>query len=118
MTETVDVRVMSYNVHMQKDDQAALAAAVRDAEPDVMLVQEAPRRWRWRARCAELARSLGMVVAVGGAYSLGNLVLTNLRVRAHETRCMQLPLTPGLHMRGAAFAVCSVGRTRFAVAGT
>ncbi|HEU4425452.1 MAG TPA: endonuclease/exonuclease/phosphatase family protein [Pilimelia sp.] len=109
---------MSYNVHMQRDDTAALAAVVRAAEPDVLIVQEAPRRFRWRAKCARLAHSLDLVVVEGGLPSLGNLLLTNLRVRAHDTWSIRLPLTPGRHMRGAAFAVCSIGRTRFAVAGS
>jgi endonuclease/exonuclease/phosphatase family metal-dependent hydrolase len=114
----IDLRVMSYNVHMQRDDPAALAAVVRGAEPDVLIVQEAPRRFRWRAKCAQLAHSLGLVVLEGGLPSLGNLLLSSLRVQAHETWSMRLPLTPGRHMRGAAFAVCSIGRTRFAVAGS
>jgi endonuclease/exonuclease/phosphatase family metal-dependent hydrolase len=109
---------MSYNVHMQKDDMAALAAVVRTAAPDVVIVQEAPRRFRWRGKCAALARSLGMVVAAGGLPSLGNLLLTSLRVQVRETRCIRFPLTPGRHMRGAAFAECSVEGARFTVAGS
>jgi endonuclease/exonuclease/phosphatase family metal-dependent hydrolase len=113
---------MSYNVHMQKDDVAALSEAVRAAEPDVVIVQEAPRRFRWRTKCAALARSFGLVVAAGGLPALGNLVLTDLRVRVHETRCLRFPLTPGRHLRGAAFAECSVGAAgapaRFIVAGS
>jgi endonuclease/exonuclease/phosphatase family metal-dependent hydrolase len=116
--EAIDLRVMSYNVHRQRDDADALAAVVRGAEPDVVIVQEAPRGFRWRTRCADLARSFGLVVAGGGLPALGNLLLTSLRVRAHETWSTRLPLTPGRHMRGAAFAVCSIGRTRFAVAGS
>jgi endonuclease/exonuclease/phosphatase family metal-dependent hydrolase len=114
----VAVRVMSYNVHMQKDDTAALAEVVASAAPDVLIVQEAPRRFRWRTRCAALARSFGMVVAEGGLPALGNLLLTTLRVEVHETRCLRYPLTPGRHMRGAAFAECSIGAARFAVAGS
>lgn len=114
----IDLRVLSYNVHAQRDDAAALVEVVRAAEPDVVIVQEAPRRWRWRTKCAALAHSFGMVVAAGGLPSLGNLLLTTLRVRVHETRCLRYPLTPGRHLRGAAFAECSVGSARFAVAGS
>jgi len=113
-----DLRVMSYNVHMQRDDLAALAAVVRGAAPDVVIVQEAPRHFRWRAKCAELARAFGLVVVEAGPPALGNLLLASLRVRAHETWSIRLPFTPGRHMRGAAFAVCSIGPSRFAVAGT
>jgi endonuclease/exonuclease/phosphatase family metal-dependent hydrolase len=116
------LRVLSYNIHSQRDDKAALAAVVRAAEPDVVIVQEAPRRFRWRHRCAALAASFGMVVAAGGLPSLGNLLLTSLRVKVHATWCRRYPLTPGRHVRGAVFAECSVGPTagaaRFVVAGS
>jgi endonuclease/exonuclease/phosphatase family metal-dependent hydrolase len=114
----VDLRVLTYNVHSQKDDQDALAAVVKDVAPDVLIVQEGPRRFRWRGKTAALARSFDMVVAAGGLPSLGNLVLTSLRVRVHDAWSMRLPHTPGRHMRGAAFAECSVGPARFVVAGS
>jgi endonuclease/exonuclease/phosphatase family metal-dependent hydrolase len=110
--------VLSYNVHMQQDDMAALAEVVRTAAPDVVIVQEAPRRFRWRGKCAALARSLDMVVAGGGLPAIGNLLLTTLRVRVHEARCLRLPFTPGRHLRGAVIADCSVGDARFVVAGS
>ncbi|GAB2940480.1 endonuclease/exonuclease/phosphatase family protein [Micromonospora polyrhachis] len=116
--EAVRLRVLSYNVHGQRDDTAALAAAVRSVEPDVVIVQEAPRRFRWRQRCAALADRLALVVAGGGLPSLGNLLLTNLRVQVLRTWCRQFPLTPGRHMRGAAFAECAIGSARFVVAGS
>jgi endonuclease/exonuclease/phosphatase family metal-dependent hydrolase len=113
-----DVRVVSYNIHSLRDDVAELAAVVRGLDPDVLIVQEAPRRFRWRTKCARLAHDFGLVYAVGGLPSLGNLILTNLRVRVHDTWSMQFPLTPGRHMRGAAFARCSVERVPFTVVGS
>jgi endonuclease/exonuclease/phosphatase family metal-dependent hydrolase len=112
------LRVMSYNVHGLRDDLAALAKTIRTAAPDVVILQEAPRRFRWRTRSAILADALGLVVGGGGLPALGNLVLTNLRVRVHEEWCLQFPLTPGRHMRGAAFVRCSVPGTPFVVAGS
>ncbi|SCL18112.1 Metal-dependent hydrolase, endonuclease/exonuclease/phosphatase family [Micromonospora pallida] len=115
----VPLRVVSYNIHTQRDDTAALAEVVRAAQPDVVIVQEGPRRFRWRRKCAALAESFGLVVAAGGLPALGNLLLTSMRVRVHATSCQRFPLTPGRHLRGAAFAECSVrGSTRFVVAGT
>jgi len=114
----VPLRVLSYNVHGLRDDRAALTGLVRDLDPDVVIMQEAPRRFRWRHRCAALADDLDMVVAVGGLPSLGNLLLVSLRVRVHETWCLRYPLTPGRHLRGAAFARCSVRGGRFTVAGS
>jgi endonuclease/exonuclease/phosphatase family metal-dependent hydrolase len=119
----VSLRVLCYNVHNQKDDTDALASVVRGLAPDVVVVQEGPRRFRWRHKTAALADRLGMVVAAGGLPSLGNLVLTTLRVKVDETWCLRYPLTPGRHLRGAAFARCAVttpaGETaRFVVTGS
>ncbi|MEU4567180.1 endonuclease/exonuclease/phosphatase family protein [Micromonospora sp. NPDC023956] len=114
----VPLRVVSYNIHTQRDDTAALAEVVRAVRPDVVIVQEGPRRFRWRSKCAALADSFGLVVGAGGLPALGNLLLTSLRVRVHATRCQRFPLTPGRHLRGAAFAECTVGGARFVVAGT
>jgi endonuclease/exonuclease/phosphatase family metal-dependent hydrolase len=114
----VPLRVLSYNVHGLRDDRAALTSLVRDLEPDVLIVQEAPRRFRWRHKCAALADDVGMVVAAGGMPALGNLLLVTLRVRVHETRCLRYPLTPGRHLRGAAFARCSVRGATFWISGS
>lgn len=73
------VRVVSYNIHGQRDDPAALVEVVRELEPDVLVLQEAPRRFRWRQRCAELARRFRLVYAVGGLPALGNLILVDVR---------------------------------------
>ncbi|MFJ8578625.1 endonuclease/exonuclease/phosphatase family protein [Micromonospora sp. NPDC093277] len=109
---------MSYNIHSQRDDPAALAGVVRAAAPDVVIVQEGPRRLRWRQKCASLADSFGLVVAAGGLPALGNLLLVSLRVRVLATRCRRYPLTPGRHLRGAAYAECLVAGARFLLAGS
>jgi endonuclease/exonuclease/phosphatase family metal-dependent hydrolase len=112
------LRLLSYNVHGQRDDVGALAAVVRAADPDVVVVQEGPRRFRWRTRSAMLAGRLGLFVAGGGEPALGNLVLVGMRVRVHGHQCVQFPLRAGRHLRGAVVVECSVGRTRFVVAGS
>ena len=113
-----ELRVVSYNVHGRKDDRVALGAAVRALEPDVVVVQEAPRRFGWRRWCAALADSFGLVVAAGGLPALGNLILVSLRVKVHAVWCVRYPLTPGRHLRGAAFARCSVKGEEFTVSGS
>lgn len=114
----VPLRVLSYNVHGLRDDRSALRDLVRDVAPDVVVVQEAPRRFRWRQRCAALADDFGLVVAAGGLPSLGNLLMVSMRVRVHRTWCLRYPLTPGRHMRGAAFAHGSVRGAAFTVSGS
>jgi endonuclease/exonuclease/phosphatase family metal-dependent hydrolase len=112
------IRVMSYNIHSSKDDLRALASVVRAEAPDLVLAQEAPRRFRWRARNAGLARQWGMLHAGGGLWALGNSLFTTLRIGVRETWNVQFPLTPGRHMRGAVFARCTIGRSRFIAVGT
>ena len=112
------IRVVSYNVHGLRDDRSALASVVGSLEPDVVIVQEAPRRFRWRTRNAHLAHDLGLVYVAGGAGSLGNVILTSLRVTVVETWELRYPLTPGRHMRGAVFARCTVGGAPFVVVGS
>jgi endonuclease/exonuclease/phosphatase family metal-dependent hydrolase len=114
----VALRLLTYNVHGLRDDQRALVEVVRAAEPDVVVLQEAPGRFRWRTRCAILARKLGMVYAAGGGPSVGNLILTTHRVAVHDVWHLRYPLTPGRHLRGAAFARVSVGTSAFVVAGS
>mgnify|MGYP001369027312 CR=1 FL=1 len=112
------LRIVSYNIHGQRDDQAALDEVVRDLAPDVLVLQEAPRRFRWRQHCAALARRFRLVYAVGGLPALGNLILVDLRVSVERTWCLRFPLTPGRLMRGAAVAHCAVAGRRFVVAGS
>ncbi|WFE21147.1 endonuclease/exonuclease/phosphatase family protein [Solwaraspora sp. WMMD937] len=114
----VRLRVLTYNIHGQRDDRAALAEVVRQIAPDVAILQEAPRRWRWRTRSAALANAFDMVVGSGGPPPLGNLVLTTLRVRVEGSWSVRFPLTPGRHLRGAVFARCAVGPARFVVVGS
>jgi endonuclease/exonuclease/phosphatase family metal-dependent hydrolase len=112
------LRVLSYNVHGLKDDRAALVSVIREVAPDVLVVQEAPRRFRWREKCAALAGDTGLVVGAGGLPALGNLLLVSLRVRVHESWCLRYPLTPGRHLRGAAFLRGSVRGGTFTVSGS
>ncbi|NMO53104.1 endonuclease [Actinoplanes sp. TBRC 11911] len=109
---------MSYNVHGLKDDRAALISLIRECAPDVLIVQEAPRRWRWRHKCAALADDTGLLFAAGGMPALGNLLLVDMRVRVHDTWCVRYPLTPGRHMRGAVFARASVHGASFTLSGS
>jgi endonuclease/exonuclease/phosphatase family metal-dependent hydrolase len=114
----VPLRVVSYNVHGLRDDRAALAGLIRDLAPDVLVVQEAPRRFRWRQKCAAFATETGLVVAAGGLPSLGNVLLVSLRVRIRRSWCLRYPLTPGRHMRGAVFAEGAVRGATFTVSGS
>ncbi|RDG38131.1 endonuclease/exonuclease/phosphatase family protein [Streptomyces corynorhini] len=107
------IRVLSYNIRSMRDDRAALARVISACAPDVVLVQEAPRFFRWRKRAAWLAAHTGLVVLGGGAPATGPLLLCSLRVTVERTEDILLPRTPGLHRRGFATAVVRIGGARF-----
>ncbi|MGX2997731.1 endonuclease/exonuclease/phosphatase family protein [Streptomyces sp. JNUCC 64] len=109
------VRVLSYNVRSMRDDTAALARVIRACAPDVVLVQEAPRFFRWRKKLARLAASSGLYVLSGGATAAGPALLCSLRATVERTEDVLLPLTPGQHRRGFSTAVLRVGGARFGV---
>lgn len=109
------VRVLSYNIRSMRDDTAALARVIRACDPDLALLQEAPRFFRWRKAVARLARASGLVAVTGGATATGPLVLSSLRVQVERAEDVLLPRTPGLHRRGFATAVVRVGGARLSV---
>ncbi|SDN70351.1 endonuclease/exonuclease/phosphatase family protein [Actinacidiphila guanduensis] len=109
------VRVLSYNVRSLRDDEAALARVIRACAPDLVLVQEAPRFFRWRKAAARLAHASGLFYVTGGAPATGPMVLASLRVEVERAEDVLLPHTPGLHRRGFATAVVRVGGARFSV---
>jgi endonuclease/exonuclease/phosphatase family metal-dependent hydrolase len=112
------LRVLSYNVRSMRDDPAALARVIRSAEPDVVCVQEAPRFLRWRSKCAQLARTSGLVVVGGGRPAAANLIMSTLAVDVLRTADVLFSKDRNLHQRGTAIAVLRIGGVPFAVAGT
>jgi len=109
------IRVLSYNIRSMRDDTAALARVITACEPDLVLVQEAPRFFRWRKKLARLAAASGQVFLSGGATASGPALLCSLRATVERTEDVLLPLTPGLHRRGFATAVVRFGRARVGV---
>lgn len=110
------LRVVSYNVRSLRDDRAALTATLREAAPDIALIQEAPRFLRWRSKCAELARQSGLFVVGGGRTAGDCLLLASLRTEVHEVREVHLSRQPRLHRRGLAVAVVSVAGRKLVAA--
>ncbi|MBC9728615.1 endonuclease/exonuclease/phosphatase family protein [Streptomyces sp. TRM68367] len=112
---SVFIRVLTYNIRSMRDDTTALARVVRACTPDLVLIQEAPRFFRWRKKLARLARATDLVLLTGGATVAGPAILCSLRATVERTEDVLLPLTPGLHRRGFATAVVRVGGTRLGV---
>ncbi|MEU9183569.1 endonuclease/exonuclease/phosphatase family protein [Streptomyces sp. NPDC048484] len=109
------IRVLSYNIRSMRDDTAALARVISACAPDLVLVQEAPRFFRWRKKLARLAAASGQVLLSGGATASGPALLCSLRATVEHTEDVLLPLTPGLHRRGFATAVVRFGGARVGV---
>ncbi|MHB2023074.1 MAG: endonuclease/exonuclease/phosphatase family protein [Mycobacteriales bacterium] len=105
------MRLLSYNVASLRAGRANVAATIRSYQPDVVAVQEAPRRLRWRSKCAALARESGLVVITGGRTAGGVLLLVALRVSVVET--FQMRLGGG----GLAVCVLEVAGQRYTVTG-
>ncbi|NEA39180.1 endonuclease/exonuclease/phosphatase family protein [Streptomyces sp. SID11385] len=109
------VRVLSYNIRSMRDDTAALGRVIRACAPDLVLIQEAPRFFRWRKALSRLARSAGLVTLAGGATAAGPALLCAMRATVERTEDVLLPLTPGLHRRGFSTAVVRLGAVRLGV---
>ncbi|CAM5735050.1 endonuclease/exonuclease/phosphatase family protein [Streptomyces fumanus] len=109
------VRVLSYNVRSLRDDTDALARVITACAPDLVLLQEAPRFFRWRKKLARLAAASGQVILSGGGTAAGPALLCSLRATVERTEDVLLPLTPGLHRRGLATAVVRFGAARVGV---
>ncbi|GLF94144.1 endonuclease/exonuclease/phosphatase family protein [Streptomyces yaizuensis] len=110
------VRVLGYNLRSLRDDEDALARVIRATAPDLVLAQEAPRFFRWRAHAARLAAKSGLLVLGGGAGASGPLALCSPRATVEHAEDVSLPRTPGLHRRGLATAVVRLGAARLGVA--
>ncbi|SFF20883.1 Metal-dependent hydrolase, endonuclease/exonuclease/phosphatase family [Actinacidiphila alni] len=112
------VRVLSYNIRSMRDDTAALARVIRACAPDLVLIQEAPRFFRWRKAAARLAQESGLVYVTGGATCAGPMILSSLRAHVERTEDLLMPHHPGLHQRGFATAVLRYGGARLAAVST
>lgn len=111
------MRVVSWNVRSLRDGSAAVAAVLRGLQPDVVVLQEAPRLVLWRASRARLARAAGLRRATRGRAD-GNAVLTAPHVVVERTTEVRLPRRPGLHRRAVVVAVLVVEGRRLAVVGS
>ncbi|MFD8569225.1 endonuclease/exonuclease/phosphatase family protein [Streptomyces sp. NPDC059639] len=103
------IRVLSYNIRSMRDSPVALARVMKACDPDLVLIQEAPRFFRWRKHLARLARAANLVYLSGGGSAAGPALLCSLRATVERTEDVLLPMTPGLHRRGFATAVVRFG---------
>lgn len=69
------LRVLSWNICELRGDLDALAAAIGDIDPDIMLVQEAPRLVLPQIRLEMFARRIDRRILVGGRFGRGLAIL-------------------------------------------
>lgn len=81
-----DLRVVAWNLWELRGDLEAMAEAIEDLDPDVLLIQEAPRFVLPTARLAWFARRIGRRVLVGGAGGRGLAILATDDVAAQVIR--------------------------------
>jgi endonuclease/exonuclease/phosphatase family metal-dependent hydrolase len=102
-----ELRLLTYNVRSLREDRDAVAAVIRACRPDVVTIQEAPRKLRWRSKRAALARMSGLVVATADRPG-GLMVMTSLAASVRSTSFALLPKTPDLHQRAVCVADVSL----------
>lgn len=79
------LRVASYNLRDLLDDRAAAARVVRAIQPDVLCLQEVPRRLTTELSLPAFARASGLYWAGVRRGTGGTAILTALRVHTHRT---------------------------------
>lgn len=110
------LRLLSYNVRSLRDDRAALVRVVRGVDADVVCVQEAPRLFRWRTRCAALAADCGLRVITGGRPAGDMLLLARPGIEVVRGRDVLLTKARHHEQRGLALAVLKLGDAAVGVA--
>jgi endonuclease/exonuclease/phosphatase family metal-dependent hydrolase len=86
------LRVVSWNVRDLLDDPQAVRRVVRALAPDVLCLQEAPRRLPGVWRNARLARDCGLRHAGGGRTSGGTALMVSPRVGVRSLVAARLPV--------------------------
>lgn len=96
------VRVASYNLRDFKDDPAAAARVIRVIDPDVLCLQEVPRRLFSTFRVASFAARCGMYWSGRHRGAGGTTIFTSLRVQVSESRHYRLRVARLQRTRGYA----------------
>lgn len=103
------LRVASYNLRGLKDDASLAAQVVRRIDPDVLLVQEAPRHPVSSYAMTAFARESGMLWSGRTRVLSGTTLLTSLRIEAADAQDRRLRV--GLRENPRAYTLATVRRT-------
>ncbi len=99
---------MTYNLHDLRDDRAAAARVVCAVDPDVLCLQEVPRRLTTEFRLPPFARACRLRWNRGRLGTGGTAVLTAPRVVVHGVQRGRLPVRFPDRTRGYAAATVSL----------
>lgn len=118
--EEADVlRVLSWNIRDLLGDPLAVHRVLRQARPDVVCLQEAPRLLLTRNQLANLARRSGVLYVTGGRASAGTALLASLRADVRGACAVRLPVQGRLtRPRGWAYAQVALPATAPVVVGS
>jgi endonuclease/exonuclease/phosphatase family metal-dependent hydrolase len=94
------MRVVGWNVRSLRDGRAAVVAVVRSLDPDVLVLQEAPRLVLWRLSRWWLAQACGLQVVTPWR-AAGNVVLVRPGMPLLGRAQVRVPKRRGLHRRAA-----------------
>jgi endonuclease/exonuclease/phosphatase family metal-dependent hydrolase len=108
MTDGHRLRVATYNLRDLLDDRAAAARVVRAIQPDVLCLQEVPRRLTTEFTLPAFARACGLYWAGGRRGTGGTAILTSLRVHTHRSLTAPLPVHFPDRTRGYAAQLVSL----------
>ena len=100
------IRVASYNTRDLLDDLAAASRVVRAIDPDVLCLQEVPRRIFATWRVSAFAEQCRMYWSGHHRGSGGTTIFTSLRVQTPSSMHRRLPVRPLVRRRG--YAVTTV----------
>jgi endonuclease/exonuclease/phosphatase family metal-dependent hydrolase len=98
------IRVVSYNLKDFTMDRHAAARVVRALDPDVLCLQEVPRRLFASWRVSAFAAECGMYWSGRHRGSGGTTIFTSLRVQVAESRHVRLRVRALQRTRGYAVA--------------
>lgn len=102
------MRVASYNTRDFKDDADAAARVVGAIDPDVLCLQEVPRRAFGGARVADFAARCGLYWSGRHRGSGGTTIFTSLRVQLLDGAHQRLPVRALQRTRGYAVALVAL----------
>ncbi len=104
------LRVVSYNLKDFTQDRHAAARVIRRLDPDVLCLQEVPRRLLSAWRVSAFAAECDLVWSGGHRGSGGTTILTSLRVQVEQASHRRLRVAPWQRTRGYAVARVAVAR--------